>query len=112
MATVHEKLQDLQNRNERVVLGGGQERIEAQHRANKMTAHERLHLLFDRGFYDELFRFVQHSSTAFGLGEKELPADGVVTGLGANQRPPGLRLFPRLHRHGGERGVNARPEDL
>jgi acetyl-CoA carboxylase carboxyltransferase component len=83
MATVQEKLQELRARNERVVLGGGKERIDAQHRANKMTAHERLHLLFDQGFYDELFRFVKHSSTAFGLGEKELAADGVVTGLGA-----------------------------
>ena len=60
MASVQEKLQELRARNERVVLGGGAERIDAQHRANKMTAHERLHLLFDRGFYDELFRFVKH----------------------------------------------------
>jgi methylmalonyl-CoA carboxyltransferase large subunit len=48
-----------------------------------MTAHERLHLLFDQGFYDELFRFVQHQSTLFGMAGRELPADGVVTGLGA-----------------------------
>jgi len=48
-----------------------------------MTAHERLHLLFDNGFYDELYRFVEHHSTSFGLAGKDLPADGVVTGLGA-----------------------------
>jgi methylmalonyl-CoA carboxyltransferase large subunit len=48
-----------------------------------MTAHERLHMLYDQGFYDELFRFVQHHSTSFGMATKDLPADGVVTGLGA-----------------------------
>lgn len=76
MATVQQKLQDLRARNERVVLGGGKERIDAQHRANKMTAHERQHLLFDQGFYDELFRFVKYSSIAFGLGTRSCRPTG------------------------------------
>jgi len=83
MQTVQEKLQVLREKNARTVLGGGPEKIEAQHKAGKMTAHERLHLFFDNGFYDELFRYVAHSSTAFGMTGRELPGDGVVTGLGA-----------------------------
>jgi methylmalonyl-CoA carboxyltransferase large subunit len=83
MSTVAEKLQLLKEKNAHINLGGGKEKIEAQHRAGKMTAHERLHLLFDNGFYDELFRFVTHNATSFGMQGKDLPADGVVTGLGA-----------------------------
>ncbi len=83
MSTVNEKLQFLRDENARINRGGGLEKIEAQHTAGKMTAHERLHLLFDNGFYDELYRFVRHQSTSFGMADKDLPADGVVTGLGA-----------------------------
>jgi acetyl-CoA carboxylase carboxyltransferase component len=83
MTTVSEKIQILKENNARVNLGGGREKIEAQHKAGKMTAHERLHLLYDNGFYDELFRFVEHRATAFGMAGKNLPADGVVTGVGA-----------------------------
>lgn len=83
MSTVIERLQQLRERNAHVNLGGGKERIEAQHKAGKMTAHERLHLLYDNGFYDELFRFIEHHSTSFGMAGRDLPSDGVVTGLGA-----------------------------
>ena len=83
METVGDKLRILKEKNAHVNLGGGPERLEAQHKAGKMTAHERLHFLYDNGFYDELFRFVQHHSTSFGMASKDLPADGVVTGLGA-----------------------------
>ena len=83
MQTVNEKLKILGEKNAHVNLGGGAEKLEAQHKLGKMTAHERLHLLYDNGFYDELFRFVQHHAAAFGLAGKDLPADGVVTGLGA-----------------------------
>jgi len=83
MSTVIEKLQHLKEKNAHVNLGGGRERIEAQHNAGKMTAHERLHLLYDNGFYDELFRFIEHHSTSFGMAGRDLPSDGVVTGLGA-----------------------------
>ncbi len=83
MSTVSERLQQLKEKNAHVNLGGGNERIEAQHNAGKMTAHERLHLLYDNGFYDELFRFIEHHSTSFGMAGRDLPSDGVVTGLGA-----------------------------
>lgn len=83
MTTVKEKIEELQKKKAETLLGGGQKRIDAQHKLGKMTARERLHFLFDNGFYDELYSFVEHSSTAFGMEGKKLPGDGVVTALGA-----------------------------
>jgi acetyl-CoA carboxylase carboxyltransferase component len=83
MATVQEKLRALKEKDAHVRLGGGAQKIDAQHNAGKMTAHERLHLLFDNGFYDELYRHVRHNSTTLGMAGRDLPGDGVVTGLGA-----------------------------
>lgn len=83
MSTGHEKLAVLREKNAHVNLGGGKDKILAQHTSGKMTAHERMHLFFDQGFYDELYRFVQHRATTFGMQGRDLPADGVVTGIGA-----------------------------
>lgn len=83
MGTVNEKIQDLRARNARAMLGGGEQRIEAQHKAGKLTARERLAMLYDNGFFDEMFRHVHHHSTSFGMAEKEIQGDGVVTTLGA-----------------------------
>jgi acetyl-CoA carboxylase carboxyltransferase component len=63
-------------------LGGGQERIDRQHAANKLTAHERVHLLLDQGSFQELDPFVMHRSTDFGIDRQRIPGDGVVTGFG------------------------------
>ncbi len=63
-------------------LGGGQVRIDSQHKKKKLTARERLHLLLDEGSFEEIGMFVTHRSNEFGLeGEKYL-GDGVVTGFG------------------------------
>ncbi|RZA09667.1 MAG: acyl-CoA carboxylase subunit beta [Proteobacteria bacterium] len=61
---------------------GGQERVEKQHKAGKLSARERVELLLDPGTFEELDRFVTHRSTSFGM-EKSLPlGDGVITGYG------------------------------
>jgi methylmalonyl-CoA carboxyltransferase large subunit len=73
----------LHEKQKKLLAMGGPEKIEAQHKAGKLTARERLNLLFDNGFYDELYGFVEHECTKFGLAEKEFPADGVVTAIGA-----------------------------
>jgi acetyl-CoA carboxylase carboxyltransferase component len=83
MITVREKLEHLKARDARAQLAGGADRIDAQHKLGKMTARERLGWLFDNGFYEEMFKFAQHDATSFGLAGKELPGDGVITGLGA-----------------------------
>jgi acetyl-CoA carboxylase carboxyltransferase component len=62
--------------------GGGQKRIKQQHDAGKLTARERLDLLFDEGTFHELDLFVKHRCPDFGMDELSIPADGVVTGYG------------------------------
>jgi propionyl-CoA carboxylase beta chain len=74
-----ERLADLRRQSE---LGGGEARLEAQHAKGKLSARERLDLLLDEGSFIELDRFVTHRSTDFGLGEKKILGDGVVTGYG------------------------------
>ena len=66
-----------------MLLGGGIDKIIAQHNAKKMTARERLHLFFDNGFYDELYRFVENAPNTISKEELHLSGDGVITALGA-----------------------------
>jgi methylmalonyl-CoA carboxyltransferase large subunit len=86
MATVKEKIEELRKKNAEVMLGGGSKKIDQQHSLGKMTARERLASLYDNGFYDELNEFATHDSHHFGLDKKTLPADGVVTTVGAVDR--------------------------
>jgi propionyl-CoA carboxylase beta chain len=64
-------------------LGGGQERIDRQHAAGKLTARERLALLLDPGSFVEMDKFVTHRCADFGMEKQKIPGDGVVTGYGA-----------------------------
>jgi len=77
-----DKVKQLRELAEKAKLGGGKERIEVQHKKGKMTARERLNLLLDEGSFQEIDAFVTHRSTEFGLGEKKILGDGVVTGSG------------------------------
>lgn len=63
-------------------LGGGEKRIESQHKKGKLTARERLHFLMDEDTFEEIGMFVTHRSTEFGLEREKYPGDGVVTGYG------------------------------
>src|SRR5216110_1662251 len=80
--SMREKLELLQQRRAESELGGGAERIAAQHDKGKMTARERLDVLLDAGTFVELDRFVTHRSTDFGLADEKYLGDGVVTGYG------------------------------
>ncbi|MEE2677969.1 MAG: acyl-CoA carboxylase subunit beta [Myxococcota bacterium] len=80
--SLEEKLKKLEEMNERAQLGGGEARIERQHAAGKLTARERLELLFDPGTFVEIDRFVVHRCADFGMDEQKIPGDGVVTGYG------------------------------
>ncbi|MGY8893423.1 MAG: acyl-CoA carboxylase subunit beta [Burkholderiales bacterium] len=62
--------------------GGGAKRIEAQHAKGKLTARERLEVLLDAGTFEEWDMFVEHRCTDFGMQDKKIPGDGVVTGYG------------------------------
>ena len=75
-------LDKLEERRERARAGGGQARIEAQHKRGKLTARERLELLMDKGSFEEFDMFVEHRSAEFGMEKSRIPGDGIVTGWG------------------------------
>ena len=62
--------------------GGGKRRIDAQHEKGKLTARERIDVLFDEGSFEEWDMFVEHRCSDFGMAEQKVPGDGVVTGYG------------------------------
>src|SRR3974390_3601961 len=62
--------------------GGGEARIDAQHRRGKLTARERLELLMDKGSFEEFDMFVEPRATDFGMDKTKISGDGVVTGWG------------------------------
>jgi propionyl-CoA carboxylase beta subunit len=72
-------LDDLERRAE---LGGGEDRQQRQHEAGKLTARERIELLFDPGTFEELDKLVTHRCRDFGMGQQLVPGDGVVSGHG------------------------------
>jgi propionyl-CoA carboxylase beta chain len=72
----------LEALNRLALEGGGRERVEKQHQAHKLTARERIDLLFDTGSFVELDKFVTHRSADFGMAEKKVLGDGVITGYG------------------------------
>jgi propionyl-CoA carboxylase beta chain len=80
--TMREKLKQLEELRRQSELGGGPERIEAQHERGKLSARERLDLLLDEGSFIELDRFVTHRTAGFGLEKQKFLGDGVVTGYG------------------------------
>jgi propionyl-CoA carboxylase beta chain len=79
---MQEILRRLEEKRKAARAGGGARRIEAQHAKGKLTARERLELLFDPDSFEEWDMFVEHRSTDFGMAEQKIPGDGVVTGYG------------------------------
>ncbi len=75
-------LKRLDHLNRAAELGGGQARIDRQHEVGKLSARERIDLLLDDESFVELDKFVTHQCTDFGMENKKIPGDGVVTGYG------------------------------
>src|SRR5438034_9351082 len=75
----HDTLADLERRAE---LGGGEDRLRRQHEAGKLTARERIELLFDAGTFEEVDKFITHRCLDFGMADQIVPGDGVVAGHG------------------------------
>lgn len=82
MSVNQQKVELLHKNLERVRMGGGQSRIDKQHAKGKMTARERLQILFDEGSFVEIGALVKHRCVNFGQDKKDLPGEGVVTGYG------------------------------
>ncbi|MEX0602499.1 MAG: acyl-CoA carboxylase subunit beta [Bacteroidota bacterium] len=78
----NDNLEKLLALREKARLGGGKERIDAQHKKGKLTARERIDILVDPGTFEEIGAFVQHRSNDFGLEHQKVLGDGVVTGHG------------------------------
>jgi len=76
------KIQHLHELKAQASLGGGPERIEAQHKRGRLTARERLDLLLDKGSFREIDQFVVHRTSDFGLDKQKYLSDSVVTGWG------------------------------
>ncbi len=72
----------LQTKKDEAKLGGGQKRIDAQHKKGKLTARERVHFLLDPESFEEVGQLVTHRSTDFGIENEIYLGDGVITGYG------------------------------
>jgi propionyl-CoA carboxylase beta chain len=81
-SAINPRFAELERKNQEARLGGGQDRIDAQHKKGKLTARERLHLLLDEGSFEEIGKFVTHRTKDFGLDKEYYLGDGVVTGYG------------------------------
>jgi propionyl-CoA carboxylase beta chain len=75
-------IEELETRRAQAKLGGGQARIDAQHKKGRLTARERLRVLLDPGSFEEYDMFVEHNCAEFGMEAQKVPGDGVVTGSG------------------------------
>jgi propionyl-CoA carboxylase beta chain len=75
-------IEELIQKRESAQLGGGQDRIDKHHASGKLTARERLDVLLDKGSFEECGLYVEHNCSSFGLADKKISGDGVVTGSG------------------------------
>src|SRR5664280_2670780 len=78
--TMAERISELSDKREKLKQGGGKQRLQKQHELGKLSARERIEKLVDRESFQEIGLFAKHRATYFGMADKELPADGVVTG--------------------------------
>ncbi len=79
---IEDKIKELLDKRELAKMGGGQKRIDSQHKKGKLTARERIDLLLDEGSFEEFDMFVTHNCHDFGLEKESYLSDGVVTGFG------------------------------
>ncbi len=80
--SMESKIKALEEKHKKAELGGGQARIDRQHKAGRKTARERINDLLDPGTFVEIDKFVTHTATDFGMAENKILGDGVVTGYG------------------------------
>lgn len=77
---MQKKIEILLEKKGKALLGGGEAKIENQHKKGKLTARERIHFLVDEGSFEEIGMLVTHRSTDFGMEKERYLGDGVVTG--------------------------------
>jgi len=86
--TTAEKIEKLKELEKEILKMGGEKAVQKHKEKGKLTARERLDLLFDPGTFQEVDMFVKHRCVNFGMEKVDIPADGVITGYGlVNGRP-------------------------
>ncbi len=106
------KIRRLRELKAQSLLGGGEERIEAQHQRSRLTARERIDLLLDKGSFRELDAFVEHRTHDFGLDQQKILGDSVVTGWGTIDGRLVYVYLAGFHRLWRQPGGGACREDL
>src|SRR5579863_3742521 len=105
------RLAEVRRRHANAEAGGGEERMQRQHKEGKLSARERIDLLLDAGTFEEMDKLVRHRTTDFGMDQQVIDGDGFVTGYG-HIRPPGVRLRAGFHGAGRIALGIERAEDL
>jgi acetyl-CoA carboxylase carboxyltransferase component len=82
LSDISDNIQEYRKRRSLIEAGGGAKGLEKQHKAGKMSARERVRYLVDEGTFVEVDGFATHRCANFGMDQKEIPADAVVTGIG------------------------------
>ncbi len=104
MGIVEDKIKELKERERTILQMGGEKAIAKEKEKGKMTARERLDLLFDPGTFREIDMFVTHRCTNFGMDKVEIPSDGVITGHGLVQGRPVFAFSQDFTSRGGSLG--------
>src|SRR6056297_1090769 len=92
--TMEDRIEELRDLREDAEAGGGEARIERQHEKGKMTARERIEYFLDDGTFNEFDQLRTHGNHNFGMEEKQILTDGVVTGYG---EVDGRKVFVFAH---------------
>ena len=79
---MHDIIEQLEHKRDKARMGGGQKRIDAQHKKGKLTARDRIDILLDEGSFEEWDMFKEHRCVDFGMEQQQIPGDGVVIGYG------------------------------
>ena len=99
-----DNITELKRKRTRIQQMGGEAQVARQHDKGKLTARERIDLFFDKESFSEIDTFVKHRSTQFGLDQREIPADGVITGHGLVGGRPVFAYFQDFTCRGGSLG--------
>ena len=111
MGIVEDKIRDLKAREAKVLEMGGEKAIAGQRKKGKLTARERLDLLFDKDTFREIDMFVNHRCVNFEMEKVDIPADGVITGHGLVDGRP-VFAFSGFYRQSRQSWRDARQKDL
>jgi acetyl-CoA carboxylase carboxyltransferase component len=104
MGIVEDKIKELQEREKRILQMGGEKAVAKEKEKGKLTARERLALLFDPGTFREIDMFVTHRCVNFGMERVEIPSDGVITGHGLVDGRPLFAFSQDFTSRGGSLG--------